>query len=204
MKARKYIFGLFIFLSLALAQPAFGHASLIKTYPVGNAKIGSLPDKISLDFDEELIDLGSGYRLSVIDPNGDEITTGDVVINVANISRSMKPSTVAGNYKVSYRVVSNDGHVVEGEFGFTLANRETPSPAGSTNEPAPNASASTNVSFSSKGQTNPENNVTTQVSQSVHSEHKENFFSHHRSHITWTVIAIIVVVAFFYYRRTIE
>lgn len=198
MNTKKYVFGFVIFLSFILALPAFGHTSLIKTNPEGNTTIKLLPQRVSLDFDEELIDLGSGYELEVVDPNGNEVTTGEISINVANISRSLKPSSIPGTYTVSYRVVSNDGHVVKSEYSFNLAQQLAPTASAS-------ASPSTIAKpLSPSSQVEPEKVGLIQAEEPEHTEHTENFIVHHRTHIIWTLIAITAVVGLFFYRRSLK
>lgn len=191
MYTKKFVSGFFIFLSLTLAVPAFGHTSLIKTNPEGNSTLEQLPQKVSLDFDEELVDLGSGYELEVIDPDGSEVTTGEISINVSNISRALTPRSIPGTYKVMYRVVSNDGHVVEGEYSFILAQPAEPATSSSTTHSATSL-------VEPKAVTSPS------AEESSHSGHDENFFVHHRTHIIWTLIAITAVIGLFYYRRNLK
>lgn len=180
--------------------PAFGHTTLITTSPEGNSTVQSLPERISLDFDEELIDLGSGYELVVIDPDGLEITTGEISINVANISRALEPRTTTGKYKVSYRVVSNDGHVVKGDYTFTLdvpqANPQEKSSEASISAPEPNQSPTAIQNLADSQSSAPE------AVAVVHQEHEESFLVHHRTHIIWTIIALIIPLMLWFYKRT--
>jgi methionine-rich copper-binding protein CopC len=107
---------------IVIASPiAFGHADLQGQNPEAGSVIEVLPSRVELTFSENLIQLGDGNRLQMLDPNGDEVTTGDVVVNASTLSRELKTSDIQGDYYISYRAVSEDGHVVAGESGFTLS-----------------------------------------------------------------------------------
>lgn len=203
MAKKKYVSAFTIFLSLTFSVSAFGHTTLIKTSPEGNSTIHLLPQKVSLDFDDELIDLGTGYELTVLDPNGSEVTTGEISIALANISRSLKPVSTQGQYLVSYRVVSNDGHVVKGEYNFALASQVTPTTSTSaSSEIAPRVQPTPGTTTNNASKINA--SVVAETKDSGHLARNENFFTRHRTHITWTLIAIALVVGFFFYRRNIE
>ena len=108
---------------LTLMSPpvAFGHADLEAQNPKAGSVIEVLPNIVELTFGENLIQLGDGNQLQMLDPNGDEVTTGDVVVTGSTLSRQLKSSDIQGDYYISYRAVSEDGHVVAGESGFTLS-----------------------------------------------------------------------------------
>ncbi len=108
-------------LTLMAAPTAFGHADLEAQIPEAGSVIEVLPSSVELTFGENLIQLGDGNQLQMLDPNGDEVTTGDVVVNGSTLSRQLKTSDIQGDYYISYRAVSEDGHVVAGESGFTLS-----------------------------------------------------------------------------------
>lgn len=111
---------LVIFISLAFPNGAYAHTSLLTQYPLGNSVIEVVPGEIELTFDEELMDFGGGNKVVVTAPNGSEISIGKTRVISSRVLRTLQSSTIAGKYKVEYRVVSADGHVVEGEYAFSL------------------------------------------------------------------------------------
>ena len=115
------ISSLFTFVASPLAS---GHAELEAQNPGAGSIIELLPATIELTFGEDLIQLGKGNELQVLDPNGDEVTTGEVRIVGSVLSRALKNSVIEGDYYISYRAVSEDGHVVAGESGFTLSTKQ--------------------------------------------------------------------------------
>ena len=140
MKFKKLVILFALFLpGLAWPMTASAHTSLITQQPVGNSVIQELPPEISLTFDESLIVIGKANSITVLDPNGKEISTGETKVLNNVVSRAITASEATGKYSVTYRVVSEDGHVVSATYQFTLqGNSKSPvAPA----EPAPATSS---------------------------------------------------------------
>jgi methionine-rich copper-binding protein CopC len=185
MKLNKPFLGLLALLLISLSQTteAYAHSSMIEQFPKGNATISDMPLEVKLTFDEELLDLGSGNFVTVKDPSGKEISTGPSVLLSSKISRNLTSSTMPGKYSVSYRVVSADGHVVEGTYQFTLRTKsESKSP--------------TPIAVPSKSETELPQVITTD-----HVNHSEGFFLHHRDHIILGSLALLVIGIWAYTSR---
>jgi len=96
------------------------HASLIKSVPARRAHIFRSPPQIQLWFSERLEARFSSLR--VIDSGGKRVDLGNVEVSTDDpkrISIGIKP-LVPGQYKIRFRVLSVDGHVVEDEVPFTI------------------------------------------------------------------------------------
>lgn len=106
------------------SSPAFAHAALEATQPAGDSSATDVTE-ISLTANEELLDLdgGKGFVLAVTDDQGRFYGDGCIAIDGATASMRVQLGE-AGNYSVAYRVVSADGHPIEGEWSFTY----TPAP----------------------------------------------------------------------------
>jgi len=157
--------------------------------PAGNSTIAELPERISLDFDGELIDLGSGYELTVIGPNGNQITQGEIKIAGGNISRALQLSNESGTYRVSYRVVSEDGHVVTGEYMFDVATPNEPEQV--LGSPKPKSPAT-----KPSGQPAVVERI---ESHEAHASHG-SFITTHQTHLIWTIVGLVAVAGLFIYR----
>jgi hypothetical protein len=99
------------------------HASLIKSVPARRAQIFKTPPQIQLWFSERLEARFSSLR--VIDSSGNRVDLNDVVVDsndAKRISVGVK-SLLPGQYKIKFRVLSVDGHVVEDEVPFTIRDR---------------------------------------------------------------------------------
>lgn len=106
------------------SSPAFAHAALEATQPAGDSSATDITE-ISLTANEELLDLdgGTGFVLAVTDDQGRFYGDGCIAIDRATASMPIQLGE-AGIYSVAYRVVSADGHPIEGEWSFTY----TPAP----------------------------------------------------------------------------
>ena len=109
-----------IFMAFFTTQ-AWAHSQFISQYPAASSVIIELPGQVEIVFNENLLDLGNGNELQMLDPQGNEVTMGEVSISNATLTRSLIESSQPGEYYVSYRAVSSDGHVVAGEYMFTLS-----------------------------------------------------------------------------------
>ena len=118
---------------VALASPASAHDELVSTDPADGASLEEAPAAVTLTFSEEVVKLADG----------------PLVVDGAVITRAITPPTVAGEVRVSYRVVSSDGHPVTGKLTFTVASVPSPSPT-ATAEPTESESETPEPSESSE------------------------------------------------------
>jgi copper resistance protein C len=104
---------------LGFAGPAAAHDAAESSSPAQGASVPSPPAQVSVTFGNK--PLGIGASFSVKDASGAEWADGpvEIVDNVA--SQKLREGGPAGEYTVSWRVVSSDSHPIEGTFGFTAA-----------------------------------------------------------------------------------
>ena len=116
--------GLLISVSLliSLTPHAYAHSTLVSSNPASGAILNSAPTRISLTFNEKLLIISgkNPNSLQVTSMTGDSLIVGPQVIVGNRISVPLKSKTQKGRYKVSYRVVSADGHPIQGRFFFTI------------------------------------------------------------------------------------
>ena len=109
---------------LVIGQPvsANAHTELISSMPVAGAVVEQWPTEISLTFNEDLITVGDEKSNFLVVNNavGDQISADDEVLDGSKITVSLDPNTITGPVLVYYRVVSADGHPVEGEYSFNF------------------------------------------------------------------------------------
>lgn len=135
-----------VLVPVALASPASAHDELVSTDPADGASLEEAPAAVTLTFSEEVVQLGTA--VVVTDAAGVKLADGPLVVDGAVITRAITPPTVAGEVRVSYRVVSSDGHPVTGKLTFTVASVPVVSPS-ATAEPTESASATPEPSESS-------------------------------------------------------
>lgn len=127
---------------IGTATPALAHNVLISTDPAKGASLETGPAKITLTFDAP-VQGGDINQISVLGPDKSQWAEGAVEINSNVLTAPVRPLGPAGTYTVGYRILSADGHPVEGEYTFTLTKAGNGTPA--------TAGAATGVATSSGG-----------------------------------------------------
>ena len=108
-------------LVVAGAAPAFAHAQLSSTEPVGGTAVATSPDRVVLHFGEA-VEIPLGSIRVFASPSGKQIETG--AANHADGQGSAVavklPKLEKGTYIVTWRVTSADSHPVHGAFTFVV------------------------------------------------------------------------------------
>ncbi|MCK2220546.1 copper resistance protein CopC [Actinomadura sp. ATCC 31491] len=97
------------------AGPALAHDSLKSSSPAKGAEVESL-EEVRLEF-------SATVRMPFVvvrGPDGAEYQSGEPVSDGPVVRQAVKASLPGGKYTIAYRIVSSDGHPVEGEIPFTL------------------------------------------------------------------------------------
>ena len=138
-----------LLVSLALLTLSFGapgasaHSVLVSSVPAADTTVVDFPMEVVLNFNEELMIVGdqNPNKVEVFDDQG-ALVSGGTVVKGASIAA---PVGITGNglFNVKYRVVSNDGHVVEGSYSFNVESPiaiASPMPISAPIEPAEDGS----------------------------------------------------------------
>ena len=116
--------GLLISASLLIVFTPYAdaHSILVSSNPKSGAILNSAPTRVSLTFNEKLLIISGQHpnSLQVTSTTGNSPIVGPLVIKGNSLSIPLKSKTQKGRYKVSYRVVSADGHPIQGSFFFTI------------------------------------------------------------------------------------
>jgi methionine-rich copper-binding protein CopC len=100
---------------------ASAHTVVVSANPAENAVLEVLPSAISITFAEELIDIGDSNSISVLDQAGSELSLAKPLVSGAVLTSELSPTVEIGLFKVSYRAVAADGHVITGNYEFTIS-----------------------------------------------------------------------------------
>lgn len=113
-------FALALLSLLALPRLAAAHAVLLKTAPPARAVLREAPREVALFFNERLEPAYSTVTLSR--EEGAVLETGRASVSGQDARRLALPLPLLGpgSYVVRYRVLSVDGHLAEGRFGFVV------------------------------------------------------------------------------------
>lgn len=106
---------------LMLATPAQAHNYYVSSTPGENDVLTTLPAEFEVTTNDNLLDLGGGnggFIMEVVGPDG--LYYGDGCVTVQGPSVSMTAAVgPAGDYTLTWQVVSTDGHTVAGEVPFS-------------------------------------------------------------------------------------
>ena len=104
-----------------LSVPASAHTVVVSASPAENSIVEVLPSAISITFAEELIDIGDSNSISVLDETGSELAPSKPLVSGAELTSELLPTEAFGLFKVTYRAVAADGHVITGNYEFTVS-----------------------------------------------------------------------------------
>lgn len=103
------------------AGPAAAHDRLLTSDPADGAQLEAPPAAITLTFNTEPLPVEP--QVVVSDSAGTVVTQGAPTIDGSTATYAIDPAVALGGdtYTVAWRVVSSDGHPIEGTFAFAVA-----------------------------------------------------------------------------------
>lgn len=102
---------------LATATAALTHSKAEETSPVDGSSVETV-EVIELRFDDPM----RVTAITLSGPDGDLEITRETGLDPVTEFRAMPPENLpAGAYSVDWRGLSSDGHVMQGSFGFMVA-----------------------------------------------------------------------------------
>ncbi|MGC5385521.1 copper resistance CopC family protein [Micromonospora chalcea] len=130
-------------LLLVPATPAAAHNSLQEATPARDARLTTAPTQVTLRFLQRLNPAFTTITLR--DATDRQVPASAPAVDGATGTVTIEEPLGNGTYTVAYRVVSRDGHPVQGSYRFTVADPAAP-PAAATSPAAPSPAASADVS----------------------------------------------------------
>lgn len=121
--------------TLGFGASAYAHASLTGVNPESGSVLTETPEKVVFTFNEVLKEPG----FAAVSHDGKEVTDWSVSLDAERliVSPPANSTVPAGEYVISFRVVSADGHPIKGSTDFTIQAEE--SAATHSPEPTPEA-----------------------------------------------------------------
>jgi len=109
-------------LALALfSVPAWPHAIVVGARPAMNSMVGPGELEIRLDFNTRIDPQRS--RLTLQQPDGRQAPIVLVSPGAPNALAGRARATIAGRWKLSWQVLSLDGHITRGEVTFSVGDK---------------------------------------------------------------------------------
>lgn len=113
---------------LALPAPAQAHDTLLSSDPEDGASLETSPEEIALTYSADVLEVSPLVRIS--DEDGDELAEIVPTVEGPVVTATLEEPLPAGTHTVQWRVVSSDGHPIEGTFTLTVE-QEAEAPTGS-------------------------------------------------------------------------
>ena len=101
---------------------AFAHGEMVKATPAVDSNVLTAPTEVSIEFDGKLQIIGNTNvnSIEVTDDQGQLISSPTSVVEGNKISTKLQLTDITGLVSVHFRIVSEDGHPVEGDYSFTV------------------------------------------------------------------------------------
>ncbi|HET9518712.1 MAG TPA: copper resistance protein CopC [Actinoplanes sp.] len=115
--------------------PAWAHNELRVAVPAKGATLKAAPTRVVLAFHQRL----NPDLTTVVVTGADRqpVTTGKPTVSGDTVRVRISAVLANGAYTVAYRVVSRDGHPVQGAYSFTVADPTPPTAASRPAAPSP-------------------------------------------------------------------
>ncbi|MCF8555352.1 MAG: copper resistance protein CopC [Candidatus Planktophila sp.] len=110
-------------LSILSVSGSSAHVTILSSFPEQFANVNPIPTQVWIEFSGELQTLeGEAVNsLEIVDSTGIAVNVGDPIISGGRISTKVSGQSAPGVFEVKYRVVGDDGHVIEGEYTFNAS-----------------------------------------------------------------------------------
>lgn len=133
------------FIALLSMPSSSAHVEIVSTFPERFANVNPIPTELWIQFNADLQTLEGEVvnSLEVIDSTGLAVNFEDPVIVDSKIMTKISGQSAPGSFAVKYRVVGDDGHVIEGDYTFNAS--PDYAEAVPTTTSVPKASSSLNV-----------------------------------------------------------
>ncbi|WP_380161986.1 copper resistance protein CopC [Kineococcus sp. R86509] len=137
--------------AVVTAAPSYAHDQLRSTNPADGMVLEQAPSQLEMTYNADILPIAS---LAILrDGAGNDIPTGDPVVDGKTLTLAWPAGMGGGDYAVVWRVVSSDGHPIQGTFSFTVQAAAAPAGSGAVasdpaasgpavSEPVPTPSAS--------------------------------------------------------------
>jgi copper transport protein len=115
------IIAVFSIMLFALPRMSSAHAYIVKSNPSENQTMSESPNKVTIEFDE--IIQATFYSIQVFNMKGIQVSNGNGKINPNNtkiLETNIKKELPKGIYSIKWRVVSSDGHPIDGVIPFQI------------------------------------------------------------------------------------
>lgn len=111
------------FIALLSMPSSLAHVEIVSSFPEQFSNVNPVPTQLWIQFSADLQTLEGEVvnSLEVIDSTGLAVNFEDPVIAGSKIMTKISGQSAPGSFAVKYRVVGDDGHVIEGDYTFNAS-----------------------------------------------------------------------------------
>lgn len=115
--------GVIAVVSLMSASNSSAHVEITSSFPQQFANVNPIPTEVWIEFSGDLQSIEGEIvnTIEVTDSTGLVVSYEDPIIAGGRISTKVSGQSAAGVFLVKYRVVGQDGHVIEGDYTFNAS-----------------------------------------------------------------------------------
>lgn len=141
-----------LFAGVGFPGAASAHSELISSTPADGSSLDAAPAQVVLTFSEDI--RPEGALVQVTDGEGLAMTDGKLTLDGPKVTQPLSAQLHPGNYTITYKVVSADGHPISDAIAFTLSDAAgTASSSTSTSSSTTSAASATPTSSTSSAST---------------------------------------------------
>ncbi|MFC5338627.1 copper resistance protein CopC [Leucobacter denitrificans] len=111
-------FALVLAALFAPASPALAHDQLVNTVVVTDES--GATEAVRMTFSNNVLEMGT--EVLITDAADADVTSGEPEVSGPDVTQAVTPGLPDGTYNAVWRVVSSDGHPIEGGFSFHIEN----------------------------------------------------------------------------------
>ena len=110
-------------LSVLTTPSSSAHVTIVSSFPERFANVNPIPTEVWIEFSGKLqtLDGEALNSLEVVDSTGIAVNFEDPIISGGRITTKISGQSAPGVFTVKYRVVGDDGHVIEGDYTFNAS-----------------------------------------------------------------------------------
>ena len=110
-------------LSVLTIPSSSAHVTIVDSFPKQFANVNPIPTEVWIEFSGKLqtLDGQAVNSLEVVDSTGYAMSDEEPMISGGRISTKISDQSAPGVFTVTYRVVGDDGHVIEGDYTFNAS-----------------------------------------------------------------------------------
>ncbi|OLS37608.1 hypothetical protein BTR22_09080 [Alkalihalophilus pseudofirmus] len=122
---KKWMFMVICSLILLLPLKGFAHSYVSESSPADGETVMEAVDELHLLFSGGI----EPFSTVTVKKDGEEIETGEIIIDSPSMYVEMSESLTAGTYEVEWQAIGSDTHLTEGQYSFNVDESVNASPA---------------------------------------------------------------------------